>query len=359
MYDLDCGSHPHNRNLVMDRYKSAACSLLSASGRAAKMCVITPSDFTIIVRHTMPPLPSPRRPSVAPTPQPPPSPSLGAAAPGKKPPTPQNRAVAPEPANCVDVVYYLQYSRVFLLPGTRPRASIQAMAILRTICLSLVLSGVLWDVFGAYNSAEGIDDPMLGDHVAWLMRPTNWLSLLTIVYLATCIYASWVAPNYAISAFDPLPIPWLMYLVIWNLFNVLMPLSVSALVAHIAVLHTHDRAYVLAMASTFVTFVFVELYFGSHVPVVQLITTPSVCLLVFYGYTAWVATSLSEVMYTPLNWRDEPVDALICAARLLILAAFIGGICYCIISARGEYICITRPVTTATHLPLPRLGCCG
>ena len=103
-------------------------------------------------------------------------------------------------------------------------------------------------------------------------------------------------------------------------------------------LHTHDRAYVLAMASTFVTFVFVELYFGSHVPVVQLITTPSVCLLVFYGYTAWVATSLSEVMYTPLNWRDEPVDALICAARLLILAAFIGGICYCIISARGEYM---------------------
>ncbi len=244
-----------------------------------------------------------------------------------KPGTPRHTAKTK-----VDVTYYFQYARIFLIPGTRPRASILAMAYLRTIGLCFITGGVLWDFFvwGTYLEVRE-------DHVAWISKPTNWLLILSILYLGMCIYASWCAPQYGISSFDAQPAP-AIYIWIWNLFNVLMPLSVSALVANFTVLHTHDAAYVFAMISAFVTFVLVELYFGAHIATIHLLTAPLLALMVFFAYTAGAVLIFDEVMHAPLNWRDAPVEAGVCSLRLIVLTEFIGAIVYVINSARISYM---------------------
>ncbi len=232
----------------------------------------------------------------------------------------------------IELPMYLQYVRIFLIPGIRPRASILLLAYARFILLTLVISGVAGDVLfldGHLKLHSGFP--------AWIARPTNWTSLLVIVYLSLCVYAAWRAPQYGISDFDPAPAPW-YYVAIFHLTNLLMPICICTLLAYLTVFHTLSASYLVALITAFVEFVFVELYYGAHRATIKLITTPLLAGLGFQVYVLLAQAVSGTAMYQSFDWLRAPVDALLAALRMFLAITAVGGFCYFAMSARAEYM---------------------
>lgn len=213
--------------------------------------------------------------------------------------------------------------RTFLLSGVYPHASIYLMLIFRVVFFLAIGICLLVDVEFVYEQP-----------ISWVYFPTNWLNLLTFVYFLLLLVATYLSPIEMEVKFEPGPISPL-YLVIWNIFHIVLPLVGTAWVANDTVVKSHDQAYSATLITAFFCMM-LDTWLGAYMAHMKLIAAPLFVLLVFFLYTLLVDCLGGLTLYRALDWCEKPTSALGYAIELVMVQMCFSVVWFLLLSAKND-----------------------
>lgn len=175
--------------------------------------------------------------------------------------------------------------------------------------------------------------PTKTDYVIYFVKPTNWISFLTLIWLFLLIIGE--IKNRALGQtkrpeFEPLPPDQTLLRVLAfasNLFAFLCPAAMVVLVFYYEKIRFDllyfDQIYEMDMVSAFVI-IQLEILFGLHyVTYRQVIWTTLLCTFLLI-YVAFLDLVLGFDLYTNLNWKQDPGRAALNSIEIILVYIIAG-----------------------------------
>lgn len=178
---------------------------------------------------------------------------------------------------------HFQPTQAFLLSGVVPTASAWLLFVFRAILLYVLVASL-----GVHRFAFGAETYFANPEDAWAMVIRTLSAAVTVawvVYLFALVLLAYTSPVKREVMFEPPPVP-LRYLVVWNAFNTLAPLTL-ALATYSALFVSDGRALYAPIHAAAIS-VIVDIWFGSYAVHPGLVTIPlTVSGLTILAYVAF------------------------------------------------------------------------